>query len=69
MIVRGAELVGVAPAEVLVVGDTEFDRTAARAAGAPFAGLGIEGDHSLRRLVEVLALAPGQLSSKARDRR
>jgi HAD superfamily hydrolase (TIGR01509 family) len=60
MILRGAELVGVAPAEALVVGDTEFDRAAARAAGAPFAGLGIEGDYSLRRLVDVLALAPGQ---------
>ena len=69
MILRGAELVGVAPAEALVVGDTEFDRAAARAAGAPFAGLGIEGDYSLRRLVDVLALAPGRLSSKARDRR
>ncbi|HBZ70460.1 MAG TPA: haloacid dehalogenase [Deltaproteobacteria bacterium] len=69
MIVRAAELVGVVPAEALVVGDTEFDRAAARAAGAKFAGLGIEGDYTLRHLGEVLALAPGQLSSKGRDRR
>ncbi len=69
MILRAAELAGVTPAEALVVGDTEFDRAAARAAGAQFAGLGIEGDYTLRRLLEVLALAPGQLSSKARDRR
>jgi phosphoglycolate phosphatase/AHBA synthesis associated protein len=59
MIVRAAELVGVALADTLVVGDTEFDRAAARAAGAPFAGLGIEGDYTLGRLLEVLALAPG----------
>ncbi len=62
MIVRAAELVGVVPAEALVVGDTEFDRAAAWAAGAKFAGLGIKGDFTLRRLGEVLALAPGQLS-------
>jgi phosphoglycolate phosphatase/AHBA synthesis associated protein len=62
MIVRATELVGVDPSDALVVGDTEFDRAAARAAGAPFAGLGIEGDYTLGRLVEVLALAPGRLS-------
>jgi phosphoglycolate phosphatase/AHBA synthesis associated protein len=62
IILRAAALVGVAPADALVVGDTDFDRAAARAAGAPFAGLGIEGDYTLRRLADVLALAPGRLS-------
>jgi len=69
IILRAAELVRVAPAQALVVGDTEFDRAAARAAGARFAGLGIEGDYTLRRLAEVLELVPRQLSSRARDRR
>ena len=69
MILRAAELVGTSALEALVVGDTEFDRAAAKAAGAAFAGLGIEGDYTLHRLLEVLALAPGQLSSRPQGRR
>ncbi len=47
---------GVRPEEALFVGDTRFDLEAARAAGIPFAGLGIEGDHSLARLRDLLPL-------------
>ncbi len=41
-----------------VVGDSSFDRDAARAAGSAFVGIGIEGDRSLARLEEVAALLP-----------
>jgi phosphoglycolate phosphatase/AHBA synthesis associated protein len=63
IVLRAASLVGVAPAHALVVGDTAFDRDAARAAGARFAGLGIAGDVSIARLADVLALVaePGRL--------
>jgi phosphoglycolate phosphatase/AHBA synthesis associated protein len=63
MVLRAAERLGVPPAEALVVGDTAFDREAARAAGARFAGLGIPGDVTLARLADVLTLAaePGRL--------
>ena len=43
MVLRACALLGVAPVRALVVGDSRFDREAARAAGARFAGLGIEG--------------------------
>jgi HAD superfamily hydrolase (TIGR01509 family) len=45
---------GVVPADAVLVGDSRFDREAARAAGARFAGLGIEGDVTLARLGELL---------------
>lgn len=60
LVLRAAELLGVPPGEALMVGDTEFDRAAARAAGTPFAGLGIEGDVTLGRLQDVLdRVGPG----------
>jgi phosphoglycolate phosphatase/AHBA synthesis associated protein len=42
-----------------VVGDSPFDRDAALAAGARFAGLGIEGELTLARLGELLARIEG----------
>ena len=61
MVLRACELLGVRPAEAVVVGDSDFDRDAARAAGVPFAGFGIEGDVALERLSALIAyLAPGR---------
>ena len=55
MVLRGCELLGVRPSEAVVVGDSDFDRNAARAAGVPFAGFGIEGDVELERLTDLIA--------------
>ena len=46
------------PCEALFVGDTRFDRDAARAACIPFVGLGIAGDRSLARLGDLVRLLP-----------
>lgn len=55
MVLLACERLGAAPAASWVVGDTAFDRDAARAAGARFAGLGVAGDVSLARLADLLA--------------
>ncbi len=61
MVLRGCELLGVRPSEAVVVGDSDFDRVAARAAGVPFAGFGIEGDVELERLTDLIAyVAPSR---------
>ncbi|MEE8312681.1 MAG: HAD family phosphatase [Myxococcota bacterium] len=65
MVVRACELVRVAPDAALVVGDSSFDRDAARAAGASFAGLGIEADFDLARLVDVLRLLEAERETRA----
>jgi HAD superfamily hydrolase (TIGR01549 family) len=57
MVLRACEQLGVSPTDALVVGDSEYDRLAARAAGVVFAGLGIAGDASLLRLADLLDLA------------
>jgi phosphoglycolate phosphatase/AHBA synthesis associated protein len=62
MVLRASELLEIPVGETLVVGDSRYDREAAGAAGAVFAGLGIEGDVRLDRLIDVLrvtAAAPG----------
>ena len=56
MVLRACSLLGVAPAEALMVGDSIYDRQAAAAAGVRFAGLGIDGDVRLERLRDVIAL-------------
>jgi phosphoglycolate phosphatase/AHBA synthesis associated protein len=56
MVLRACALLEVSAAEALVVGDSRFDREAAGAAGTFFAGLGIEGDVRLDRLVDVLRI-------------
>jgi len=57
MVLRGCELTGAAPGEAWMVGDSEYDREAARAAGVRFAGYwGIPGDRQLGSLAEVLGL-------------
>jgi len=50
MVWLACERLGVDACRTLVVGDSSHDREAARAAGARFAGLGIEGDVSLATL-------------------
>jgi phosphoglycolate phosphatase/AHBA synthesis associated protein len=62
MVLRASELLEIPVGETLVVGDSRYDREAAGAAGAVFAGLGIEGDVRLDRLIDVLritAAVPG----------
>lgn len=56
MVLRSCELLGCGPEEALVVGDSTFDRDAARAAGVSFAGLGIEGDFTLGSLPDLVRL-------------
>ena len=48
------ELLGVAPGEAVLVGDSRFDREAAAAAGVRFVGLGTTGDVQIRRLSGLL---------------
>ena len=62
MILEACRRLGTTPARSLVVGDSHYDREAARAAGAPFAGLGIAGDWSLARLDQVLDALDGRAS-------
>ncbi|MEN8159380.1 MAG: HAD family phosphatase [Myxococcota bacterium] len=59
MVWLACERLGVEPDRALVVGDSPHDREAARAAGARFAGLGIEGDVTLATLGELVAHLPG----------
>ena len=57
-LLRACKLVGVAPGEALMVGDSAYDRDAASAAGVRFAGIGgIGGDDTLGELAEVLGMA------------
>jgi phosphoglycolate phosphatase/AHBA synthesis associated protein len=56
MVLRACELLESPAGETLLVGDSRFDREAARAAGTLFAGLGIGGDVRLDRLVDVLRI-------------
>lgn len=56
IVLRACASLGVEPGSAWVVGDTVFDREAARSAGARFAGLGIEGEVSLARLLDLLPL-------------
>ncbi len=59
MVFRACEALGVPPWEALVVGDSEYDRQAAAAAGSLFAGLGVSGSFTIARLSEVVAIVDG----------
>lgn len=56
MVLLACERLAVAPARAVLVGDSRFDREAARAAGVRFVGYGIDGDARIARLSEVLFL-------------
>jgi phosphoglycolate phosphatase/AHBA synthesis associated protein len=57
MVLLACERLGVPPRQALLVGDSRFDRDAARAAGVRFVGYGMEGDARIDRLPELLHLA------------
>ena len=59
MVLRACELLEIPAGETLVVGDSRYDREAARAAGTFFAGLGIDGDVRIDQLVDVLRITAG----------
>jgi HAD superfamily hydrolase (TIGR01509 family) len=61
MVLLACERLAVAPAEAFVVGDTEYDRKAAHAAGARFAGIGIDGELRFTRVAEVRDWLAGPL--------
>jgi HAD superfamily hydrolase (TIGR01509 family) len=56
MVQRACEVLGVALADAVVVGDTRFDLEAAEAAGVRTVGLRIDGDQRIERLEDVLSL-------------
>ncbi len=61
MVVRACEVLGVEPWDALVVGDSPYDKQAAAAAGAPFAGIGgIAGNYTLSDLHQVLDVVEGR---------
>ena len=59
MVLRACELLEIPAGETLVVGDSRYDREAARAAGTFFAGLGMDGDVRIDQLVDVLRITAG----------
>jgi len=56
MVLLACRQLRVTPDEALMVGDTVYDRDAARTAGVRFAGLGIPGDDTLERLEDLMEL-------------
>ena len=60
IVFRACEVLGVEPWDALVVGDSAYDKQAAAAAGAPFAGIGgIAGNYTLSDLHQVLDIVEG----------
>ncbi len=59
MVFRACEVLGVPPWEVLVVGDSVYDREAAAAAGCLFAGIGVTGAFTIGHLSEVAGIVDG----------
>lgn len=56
IVLRACELLEVAVGEAALVGDSEFDRQAAAAAGSRFIGFRLEGDRRIEQLDELLEL-------------
>ncbi len=59
MLVLAAERVGVPPSSCWMIGDSAYDRDAARAAGTPFVGIRTGGDVTLAGIDELAALIDG----------
>jgi HAD superfamily hydrolase (TIGR01509 family) len=45
---------GVEPSQAMLIGDSRYDREAAKAAGVRFVGFGIDGDERIERLSELI---------------
>lgn len=58
-IFRACEVLSIEPWDVLMVGDSEYDRQAAAAAGSPFAGLGVSGNFDLADVSDTVAIVDG----------
>src|SRR5262249_13388230 len=56
-ILRALELLQVSPEEAIFVGDTAFDREAARRAAIYFVGFRTDGDHRVESLHEIAPLS------------
>ena len=54
MVVRACALLQVQPTEAIVVGDSPYDREAARAAKVRFIGYGLDGDERIDTLADLL---------------
>ena len=63
IVVRACELLDVRPTDAAVVGDSHFDREAAKAAGALFIGFRCEGDRRIQELDELLEWTGGSAVS------
>lgn len=57
LVLHACSRLGVSPSEAWLVGDSRFDRGAARDANVHFVGLGLDGDVRIEQLSEVEALA------------
>jgi len=53
MLIRASESLGIPLPSCIMVGDTEMDVRAARAAGIPVVGIGIEADMTIGTLSEL----------------
>ena len=53
MLLRACELLGVEPGHTVMIGDSTFDRDAARGAGSPFIGLRLDGERRIERLEQL----------------
>jgi HAD superfamily hydrolase (TIGR01549 family) len=59
LLLHALQRLGVAAGEAWMVGDSRYDREAARAAGVTFVGYGIDGDWRADRLKEIQSLVLG----------
>lgn len=65
LLLAAAKLLGVPVGDCWMVGDTRFDAAAARAAGATFVGLGIDGDWRMAELSELPGLVEAAREGRA----
>ncbi|MDH5298627.1 MAG: HAD family hydrolase [Desulfobulbaceae bacterium] len=56
IVLKGCELLGISPAQAVVVGDHRVDMEAGQRAGCRVIGVGVDGDHRIERLSELLSI-------------